>query len=459
MKNRKKNTSQEGVVKFLKRAFQEGNARTRISFLVMGFANLAGGQIAKGIFFLLAEAGFLFYMIQSGFHAIFSLGTLGQTQQGWVYNEELGIDILQDGDNSMLILLFGVFAIFLVIGFLLIYYQNLKSAFWVQRQKEKGEPVPTLKEDLQSCLDGNLHGTLMALPLAGIVLFTVLPLVFMILVAFTNYDSQHQPPGNLFTWVGLDNFKTMLGVGSTIAKTFWPILGWTLIWAVAATFTTYIGGILLALLINKENVKGKSFWRTMFVISIAVPQFVTLLTMRTLLQDEGAINVLLQNIGMISEPIHFLKDPMLARLTVIAVNLWIGIPFTMLTVTGILMNVPRELYEAAKVDGANKIIIFFKITMPYVLFITTPTLITSFIGNINNFNVIYLLTQGGPANLDYFQAGKTDLLVTWLYKLTTTGKEYSYASTIGIIVFILSAVFSLIAYRKTAAYKEEGDFS
>ena len=174
----------------------------------------------------------------------------------------------------------------------------------------------------------------------------------------------------------------------------------------------------------------------MFVISIAVPQFVTLLTMSTMLQDEGAINVLLQDIGLISHPITFWKDPLIARITIIIINFWIGVPFTMITVTGILMNVPKELYEAAKVDGANRFVIFMKITMPYVLFVTAPSLVTSFIGNINNFNVIYLLTAGGPADL-----------------------KYSYASTIGIIVFILSATFSLLAYRRTAAYKEEGDFS
>lgn len=443
----------------MKEAFIKGDWKTRLSFLVMGFGNLANKQIVKGILFLTAELAFILYMVQYGIHAIGALGTLGETQQGWVYDEVLGIDVLLDGDNSMLILLFGIAAVFVVIGFLILYYYNLKSAFHVQKLKEEGMEIPALKEELKEYLDSKLHISLMALPLTGIFLFTILPLIFMILIAFTNFDSTHQPPGNLFTWVGLDNFKTMLGAGSTIAKTFLLVLGWTLVWAVAATFTTYIGGILLALLINKENVRFKSFWRIMFVISIAVPQFVTLLTMSTMFQDEGAVNVLLQNLGLISQPIPFWKDPMIARITIIIINFWIGVPFTMLTVTGILMNVPKELYEAAKVDGANKVVIFFKITMPYVLFITAPTLITSFIGNINNFNVIYLLTGGGPADLNYFQAGKTDLLVTWLYKLTTTGKEYSYASTIGILVFVLSATFSLIAYRKTSAYKEEGDFS
>lgn len=439
--------------------FKDGDIITKLSFLIMGLSNLFRGQIVKGLIFLLSEILFIIYMVSTGANSVLSLITLGTKQQGWVFDEVQGIDILQDGDNSMLILLFGVFALFVVIGFILIWISNLKSAIEVQKLKEENKKIPNFVDDIKTYFDSKLHKTLMFLPLVGIIAFTVLPLVFMILVAFTNYDSQHQPPGNLFTWVGLANFKTMLGSGSTIAKTFWPVLGWTLVWAVTATFTTYIGGILLALLINKKNVKLKSFWRIMFVISIAVPQFVTLLTMQTLLQDEGAVNVLLQELGIISKPITFWKDATIARITIIAINLWIGIPYTMLTVTGILMNIPSELYEAAKVDGANSVTIFFKITMPYILFITTPTLITGFIGNINNFNVIYLLTRGGPANLDYFQAGKTDLLVTWLYKLTTTGKEYSYASTIGIIVFVISAVFSLLAYRKTKAYKEEGDFS
>lgn len=443
----------------LRTAFREGDLKTRLSFLIMGFGNLANRQIVKGILFLAVEAAFIIYMVQYGAQAIWSLRNLGDTQQGWVYDEALGIDVLQDGDNSMLLLLFGIAAVFVVIGFLAIYRNSILSAYNLQRLKENGELVPTLQQELKQYLDSRLYVTLMGLPMLGIFLFTILPLVFMILVAFTNFDSTHQPPGNLFTWVGLENFWTMMGAGSTIAHTFWPVLGWTLIWAVAATFTTYIGGILLALLINKENVRFKSFWRVMFVISIAVPQFVTLLTMSTMLQDEGAINVLLQDLGLISHPIAFWKDPLIARITIIIINFWIGVPFTMITVTGILMNVPKELYEAAKVDGANRFVIFMKITMPYVLFVTAPSLVTSFIGNINNFNVIYLLTAGGPADINYFQAGKTDLLVTWLYKLTTTGKEYSYASTIGIIVFILSATFSLLAYRRTAAYKEEGDFS
>ena len=127
----------------------------------------------------------------------------------------------------------------------------------------------------------------------------------------------------------------------------------------------------------------------------------------------------------------------------------------MLICTGILQNIPEDYYEAARVDGANAVVTFFKITLPYMLFVTTPYLITLFVGNLNNFNVIYFLSSGGPETLDYYQAGKTDLLVTWLYKLTTNSFDYSYAAVIGILVFVISAVLSLITYRKTGAYNNE----
>lgn len=161
-------------------------------------------------------------------------------------------------------------------------------------------------------------------------------------------------------------------------------------------------------------------------------------------------------------PIAFLQDPLrpnLARALVILLNCWIGIPYTMLITTGILMNIPQELYESAKVDGASPVKQYIKITLPYVLFVTAPYLITQFIGNFNNFNVIFLLTGGGPNTMDYFNAGKTDLLVTWLYKLTNDKNMYNMASALGIIIFILSATISLVAYSQSSAVKKDGDFN
>lgn len=439
-------------------AFKNGNALTKLSFFVLGLSNFFRGQIVKGIIFLSAEIAYFVYMFTYGFSAIGKLRYLGTKEQSWVYDENRGIDVLQPGDNSMLILLYGVFAIFITLAFLYLYKAAAEQSFELEKEIKRGKKPLSFYREITEYTDSKLHRTLLFLPVTGVVVLTVLPLVFMILIAFTNFDRNHQPPGNLFTWVGLDNFKAMLSSGSTLGKTFFPVLGWTLVWATLATSLNYILGMLLAMLINKKGIKLKGFYRTIFILSIAIPQFVSLLVMRNILDDDGPLNVLLEKAGIISDYVPFLTNTTLARISVIIINLWIGIPYTMLITTGILMNIPEDLYESAKIDGATPVTQYFRITLPYVFFVTAPYLITQFIGNINNFNIIYFLTRGGPATLDYYQAGKTDLLVTWLYKLTVNSKDYSYASTIGILVFIISAVFSLIAYRRTSSYKNEEEF-
>lgn len=438
---------------------KNGDWKTKLSFLIMGFGNLARGQVVKGLLYAGLELAFIWYMVTSGWQRIMGLKTLGTVQRGWHFDEKLGIDVMREnGDNSMLFLLFGVLTIFILGAFIFLWAGNIKSAYHAQVQKEQGYPLPNIAEDIRLYADRKYHKTLLAIPITGVLVFTIVPLVYMILIAFTNYDKNHQVPANLFTWIGIDNFKTMLTADSVLSKTFWPVLGWTLVWAVLATGLNYIGGIFLALLINKKGIKGKSFFRTLFVLTIAVPQFVSLLVMRNIFAEMGPVNVLLMQWNLIETPLPFWTDPTWARTMVVLVNLWIGIPYSMLITSGILMNIPESLYEAALIDGASPFIMFRKITLPYVLFVTTPYLITQLIANINNFNVIYFLTTGNPSTLDYYQAGKTDLLVTWLYKLTVNSRDYSYASTIGILVFVICGVFSLLAFRNSSSYKNEEAF-
>lgn len=381
-------------------------------------------------------------------------------EQGQVYNEALGIYEYSQGDDSMLCLLYGVITLVLTAGIIFIAFMSAKSSFCTQKRKEKGMPVPTFLDDIRSLKEENLHSLLMALPIVGIICFTIVPLIFMILIAFTNYDHEHQPPGNLFSWVGFSNFSAMFSQGGKLAGTFWPVLTWTLIWAVSATASCYILGLLLAMLINRKGTRGKAFWRFMFVLSVAVPQFVTLLTMRTIFNANGPVNVILRGLGIIgaTDSIPFFTNELYAKITIILINIWIGVPYTMLSTTGILQNIPADLYEAAKIDGASAPVIFWKITLPYMVFVMTPNIITSFTGNINSFNVIFLLSGGGPDSLEYYYAGKTDLLVTWLYKLTITQKDYNLGAVIGILVFVILSVLSLITYRRTGSYKDEGAF-
>ena len=246
-------------------------------------------------------------------------------------------------------------------------------------------------------------------------------------------------------------------MNGSLGSTFWSVLGWTLVWALAATFSNYILGMLLALFINWKEIRLKKFWRFTFVLTVAVPHFVTLLIMRQMLQPNGAINVLLQNMGWIKEPLPFFTDTMWARITVILINIWVGVPYTLLQTTGILQSIPQELYESARVDGANPFVTFFKITLPYMLFVTTPYLITSFTGNINNFNVIYLTSTGLPRAVGS-TAGDTDLLITWLYKLTIDNQYYDVGAVIGIMTFITLSIASLLTFRFSGSYRNEVGF-
>jgi len=441
-------------------ALRDGNEITRLSLIVFGLGSLIHKQYGRFAAFFAVQAAYIFYMILIGIGSLKNFASLGVVEQGETYNAAKGIYEYSAGDNSMLFLLYGVVTIIVTLGFICFMMGSARCAFAAQKLGEAGKPQPTLRQDVRSLLDNSLHKLFLTWPIFGILMFTIVPLVFMILIAFTSYDRNHQPPGNLFDWVGLSNFQSMFSFGGDLAGSFWPILGWTVTWAFFATFTNYFLGMLLAILINRKGTRVKAFWRFNFALSIALPAFVSLLTMRTIFANNGAFNILLRNVGLLgaTESITYFGDPTLAKIMVIIINIWIGVPFTMLTTTGILQNIPAELYEAAQVDGAGPARTFFKITLPYMLFVTTPYLITTFVGNINNFNVIFLLTGGGPSSLEYYNAGRTDILVTWLYNLTIVNKDYNLGSVIGIAVFVLMASCSLIAYRFTGAYKNEEAF-
>jgi ABC-type sugar transport system permease subunit len=347
-----------------------------------------------------------------------------------------------------------------------------------------GQPL-RFKREVKMYSDERFGTTVLSLPVLGALATCVIPLVFSIIIAFTNFDRSHTT--GYFSWSG-DAFNQFFSQNSMdgYSGAFMKLLGWTVVWAFFATFTNYIFGIILALLINKKGIVLKKMWRTVFVITIAIPQFITLLTMNLLLGDKGAINGwlltqswytapggLAQQLGFgymqkgewIATYFPFLSDTnnnaIWPKITLIVVNMWIGIPYTMLSTSGILMNIPDDLYESSRIDGANAWTQFWKITMPYVLFVTGPSLLTTFIGNINNFNVIYFLTGGGPnvsGTLSNAGAGSTDLLITWLYKLTVNKFDYSTASVIGLGVFLVCAFFSLIVYKRLGSTKNEEEF-
>ena len=671
--------------------YRKGDWKTRVSYTVMGFGSIARGQWLRGILFFLFQTVFNLYLYFFGFAYLSKLTTLGTIES---YKKGR---VTVYGDNSFLILLYGVLTLFFIAAFLYTWRINIKQNKLSEQLLKSGKKLKTAKDDVNSMLDGQFHKTLLALPTAGVAIFTILPIIFMVLVAFTNYDMNHQPPANMFKWVGTKNFQTLLAnaetpatvditssntekailtitavngnmftaetkdlnaaaaaqaathhsevtvkindkavdlsgktmkaerhtitavvaqksnvevitesvwysnpdltlnklfennlnaavyqshkeqplvvladangnmavlggkewineeldaekltqvttaslkakrdgitpetslfVNITLAEnlvdrvsaskaklilsddihanfaltevyeeeklvgytmdvfsdksdgvivplynlisvktpsfsyTFKQVLLWTLIWAFFATFLNYFLGMLVAIMINKKGIKLKKLWRTILVMTIAIPQFVSLLYVSKMFAADGLINSVLMNLGWIDKPLPFWTDTNWARTTIIGINVWIGIPYLMLIATGILMNIPADLYESARIDGANAFQTYRKITLPYMLFVTGPYLLTSFTGNINNFNVIFLLSQGNPKSLDLAgNAGSTDLLITWLYKMTVNDSNYKLAAVMGILVFVVCAVINLVVYNLIPSVKNEEDF-
>ena len=421
-------------------ALRDGSAAVKLSAAVWGLGCLVRKQFVKGLALLLAEAAIILYMVESGFYNLGKLVTLGDVEQQKIWNEAKSLFEYVDGDRSLVILLYGIITLAVLLAAMLMVRVSLRSAYAAELAcRRKGRALP-FRAEVRALFDGNLHKTLLFLPVAGILMFTILPLLFMTCMAFTNYSVINDKLV-LFDWVGLSNFSRMLNLGGDLGRTFWPVLGWTFCWAVIATFSNYFIGLILTLFINWKEIRAKKFWRFCFVLTVAVPHFVTLLIIRQMLQPTGAVNVLLQNLGLINAPLPFFTDTVWARTSVILINIWVGVPYVLLQMTGILQNIPPELYEAARVDGANPVVMFFKITLPYVLFVTTPYLITTFTGNINNFNVIFLTSQGLPRAVES-TAGSTDLLITWLYKLTIDNRYYDVGAVIGIMTFVSLSIVS-----------------
>ena len=440
-----------------------GSIGTKVSCLLMGFGQIFQGQIIKGLLYFGIEVLFVLFMVFFGGSYLGTFlfsGHLGTTEM----RNELVDGILEPvpGDDSQLILLYGIASLVVIILFVTLWVTNIKGCIENDRIIENGGRPRSFKEDLKRFFNEKLYITLLTPPLIGILVFTILPLIFMILIAFTNYDYQHIPPTHLFDWVGFDTFVTLFtSTGtSSFAMVFLRVLIWTFCWAFIATFSNYFLGMIVALMINKKGIKLKALWRSLFVAVIAIPNFVTLLLMSKILDGDGILNTVLgTNILWLGDTRY---ASLLPRIVIILVNIWIGIPYTILMVSGLLMNIPDEMFEAAKLDGAGPFQLFIRIVLPYMLHATGPYLITQFIGNLNNFNVIWLLTGGGPGdNILYGEANakSTDLLVTWLFRMTTgDNPKYNVASVIGIIVFIISAAFALFTYRRSNSQKNEEDY-
>ena len=422
------------------------NKSTILSVLFIGLGQIYNKSFVKGILFLLVGLSFVFN-IDSYLYGIWGIITLGETPQ-----RTEGFTVIQ-GDHSIFLLLEGLIKVILLIGTLVAYYYNIKDARKLGKMRDKGQERLSFKENIKNFYDANFVKLMLTPAALATIFFIILPIVATVFIAFTNYSAPNfLPPRNLVKWVGFQNFINIAKL-SAWRSTFVKLAIWTVIWAVSATFLNYAVGLGLALLTNRKGIKFKGFWRTIYVLPWAMPAFISLLVFRLMFNGIGPINNLIGSLGF--ERIPFFTHPTLAKIMVILINIWLGAPYFMVLISGSLTNISSSLYEAAEIDGASKWQQFRSITLPMLLFQTAPVLILTFAYNFNNMTAIYLLTDGNPVNSSLKFAGETDILVTWLYKLTLEQQQYGIAAVISIVLFAFIATFSIYNFRKSKSFTEE----
>ncbi|HAT4288654.1 TPA: sugar ABC transporter permease [Clostridium perfringens] len=286
--------------------------------------------------------------------------------------------------------------------------------------------------------------------LISIIIFTIIPIVYTVVIAFTDYTMYSQ--GHI-KFVGFANFIEVLT--GPFKEVFLPVFGWNIIFAVVSTAGTFFLGLIVAMAVNNPNIKEKSVYRAILIIPWALPATVAILSWQGLLNGSyGAINNLLLNLHLISNPIPWLTDPTWARVALIIVNIWLGFPYMMNVCLGALGAIPDSYYEAADVDGASKWLQFRKITLPSLAQISYPLLISSFAFNFNNFGSAFLITKGGPPRMATQFAGYTDILASVNYKLSTQFGRFEIASAISIIIFLILGTISYYQMKLSGQFEE-----
>jgi arabinogalactan oligomer / maltooligosaccharide transport system permease protein len=406
--------------------------------IIPGLGQLYNKQYLKGILFLVLSASFfiVFYdLLNMGLWGLFTLGEKPFR------------------DDSIFLLVEGIIAVIVIVFGLGFYLFNLYDAKKNGIKRDEGERLSNLKEQYQNLIDNGFPYLIMTPGFLLLVFVVIFPILFVVLLAFTNYDLYHSPPAKLVDWVAFKNFIDIFKI-DIWRQTFFSVLGWTIVWTFVATTFQVALGIFLAIIVNQKDVKGKAIIRTIFILPWAVPAFVSLLVFAGMFNETfGTVNLdIMAFFGI--ENIPWMTNPMYTRIALIMIQSWLGFPFIFAMTTGVLQSIPDELYEAATVDGASSWQKFKNITLPLVLFATAPILITQYTFNFNNFNVIYLFNGGGPA-LPGANAGGTDILISWIYRLTMNSAQYSKAAAITMLLSLIVITVALWQFKRTKSFQEE----
>ena len=287
---------------------------------------------------------------------------------------------------------------------------------------------------------GRLHGRsahfYIAPAMFALAILTFYPVLYGIWLAFTDADATRLGDQ---AFIGLANFIEVF-----TASGFLRVTLFTLVWTVV-NVAAHIGlGLFLAMVLQYANIRGKTAYRTVLLLPWAIPSYISVLVWKGMFQPEGLVNAVL------GTDLHFLAEPTGAQIVVIFVNIWLGVPFMMMSLSGALQALPREMYEAAQLDGVGAWDTFRHLTLPNLKSALVPLSLLGFIWTFNMFNVIYLLTDGGP-DLYFGEPGQTDILITYVYDVAFRDGAYGVAAAWSVVIFMMLVAFSWTYMKRTKA--------
>ena len=355
-------------------------------------------------------------------------------------------------DKSIIFMVEGLVAVILMLFSIAIVAVSYKDARDVQLSMYRGIRPRTKFETIESVKEDGFPYIVTIITYILLSFVVILPVLTTILLSFAGMDPNNQ---SKFKWIGLKNYQLLITGTGIAGGPFWRIFLWTMIWTIVATTVAITVGFGLALIANNERIKGKTLYRTIYLLPWAVPAFITIMFFSIMSSSNG---VLTKTLEMLFGGDWAIKQSTtLTRVALILLQTWLGSSYVFLLSTGVLQGIPADLYEAADIDGATVWQKLSKITIPLVLFQTAPLLIGQYTFNFNNFSIIYLFNGGGPFDPSKYgnMAGSTDLLISYIYKLTIQKQYQSVGAAITVFISLGLILFAYIGFKNSQAFKEE----
>ncbi len=355
-------------------------------------------------------------------------------------------------DKSIIFMVEGLVALILMLFSIAIVAVSYKDARDVQLNMYRGIRPKTKFETIESVKEDGFPYIVTIITYVLLSFVVILPVLTTILLSFAGMDPNNQ---SKFKWIGLKNYELLITGTGIAGGPFWRIFLWTMIWTIVATTVAITVGFGLALIANNERIKGKTLYRTIYLLPWAVPAFITIMFFSIMSSSNG---ILTKSLEMLFGGDWAIKQSTtLTRTALILLQTWLGSSYVFLLSTGVLQGIPSDLYEAADIDGATVWQKLSKITIPLVLFQTAPLLIGQYTFNFNNFSIIYLFNGGGPFDPSKYgnMAGSTDLLISYIYKLTIQKQYQSVGAAITVFISLGLILFAYIGFKNSQAFKEE----